>query len=81
VLAFLVKGVNRLERKTFTTSANMMSAGMQNPLLGAKSAVLGFPQVEHLFKTGVPKGRGGSDLRYSQFSLDRKHNHSLPLLK
>jgi protein phosphatase len=25
-----------------------------NPLQGAKSAVLGFPQVEHLFKTGVP---------------------------
>ncbi len=31
----------------------------ENPLLGAKSAVLGFPQVEHLFKTGVPEGWGG----------------------
>jgi hypothetical protein len=31
-----------------------------NPLLGAESAVLGFPQVKHLFKTGVPVGRGGS---------------------
>jgi alpha-mannosidase len=30
-----------------------------SPLQGAKSAVLGFPQVEHLFKTGVPIGRGG----------------------
>jgi alpha-mannosidase len=30
-----------------------------SPLQGAKSAVLGFPQVEHLFKTGVPVGRGG----------------------
>jgi hypothetical protein len=41
---------------------------MENPILGAKSAVLGFPrlgsfhgrtpQVEHLFKTGVPGGWG-----------------------
>jgi protein phosphatase len=35
------------------------------PLQGAESAVLGFPQVEHLFKTGVPDragwvGSGGS---------------------
>ncbi|WP_309743957.1 NADH-quinone oxidoreductase subunit M [Chamaesiphon sp. OTE_20_metabat_361] len=32
---------------------------VKNPLPGAKSAVLGFPQVKHLFKTGVPVGRGG----------------------
>jgi alpha-mannosidase len=31
----------------------------KNPLPAAKSAVLGFPQVEHLFKTGVPVGGGG----------------------
>jgi NAD(P)H-quinone oxidoreductase subunit 4 len=51
------------------------TALVENPLPGAKSAVLGFPplgfvpwsgnptgrtpQVEHLFKTGVPVGRGG----------------------
>jgi alpha-mannosidase len=32
----------------------------KNPLPGAESAVLGFPQVEHLFKRGVPAGGGGS---------------------
>jgi hypothetical protein len=28
----------------------------ENPLPGAKSAFLGFPQVKHLFKRGVPVG-------------------------
>ncbi len=55
-------------------AANLPSVGYQlfwlalkNPLQGAKSAVLGFPQVKHLCKTGVPvrgasrrEGGGGS---------------------
>ncbi len=32
---------------------------VENPLPEAKSAFLGSPQVEHLFKRGVPEGRGG----------------------
>jgi alpha-mannosidase len=58
-ILFLASNLPSVGYRLFWLSHPQFANEVQDPLLGAKSAVLGFPQVKHLFKTGVPVGRGG----------------------